>query len=176
MELGAHGVMPSGYTTPYCCCHLLATCHATPSPSLHPWKHWLLALILSSFFMTSVWTTDDPSDMLASHSLTSSFPTTYYFPPYCSQVLSCLVITSNCSNPKVSVLKCTYSIDYFLYLQLTRCSIPLPQFLDQGDPQIPDPLLSHHPSAPFCFVWPLPCSAYHHMAPHYANTRADAFN
>lgn len=39
-----------------------------------------------------------------------------------------------------------------------------------------DPLLSHHPSTPSCFVWPSPCSADHHVAPHYANTMANALN
>ena len=39
-----------------------------------------------------------------------------------------------------------------------------------------DPLLSHHPSMPSCFVWPLPCSAYHHVAPHYVNTIGNALN
>lgn len=165
-------------TTPCCCCHSFVTRHATPSPSLDPWKCWFLALILSSFFRTSVEQQMTHLTHWPLVPLTSSLPTTYYFPMHCSQILSYLVITSNYSNSKVSALKSTYCMYYLLYFQLTHYSIPLLQFLAQGATQIPwsttfFTIDQHLPvlSDPFP-----PCSVYDHMAPLYVNTRENALN
>ena len=135
--------------------HLLHCTYITPHLPIAPWKVWLLALILSSFFMSSAYTTDDPSNTLASHSFTSSFPTSYRFPPHCSQIsswtLSSLVtapiLKSQFQNPVTPFTTCYISsllaLIFLCHSSLTR---ETHKFLD--------PLLSHHPSTLSCFVWP----------------------